>query len=327
MSQNQQNITNNIKENRRNKKSVPPSCFYRQNFDQIKDINDLDIGFYLGLDQSFGKGTPRFTIGCRYESPGNKDESWPEPCTYSPPAAPKSTKIPHLITGSHVTPRANMTTDIDYINYRMFPRKISTSFGVRGCFRDHFHTVNDTPTCSFMMSSAFDPKQITIRERLPEPKPNEFPSPVTYTPRYFNVFPKSPSYYLSGPKFRDDWLYIQDNDIPAPDSYYPIKSMPSHQGYTFGDRSRLKNSKKFKPKTPYPIGTFIVDIQDVPIKEANDYIKKHPVLKTIVLYCVDRCLVSKPKNIRKCFLHLFKEYKKQRSTTNANKHSKSKISI
>ena len=290
----------------------PPSCYLRQKVKRKKEV--IDLPFYCELED-FTKSTPTIKIGCSRKPPPPIEES-PGPGDYEIPAAPKSTKIPHKICDTPTLTREPITSNIDFLTKRVFPRRLNTTIGERD--NKHFYTVNDFPTVSYFTHSSMQSHPVTIGHKIPRSFETDSPGPAKYSP-ICDVH-KGPAYSLAGPKRRHDWMNIDADNAPPPCSYEPAP-LSKGIGFTFGDKSRSRSAmaRKRKPYYLLTLGTFIVHVDaSIPQKDAEKYLSKHKEVREIAEFTINLALATKPKDPI-AFIHdYFKSLQPEKPKKKAN---------
>jgi len=270
-------------------KRGPPSCFLRQK-SYISTNKPTEPDFYIGNDINFGNNGKKVSIGC--SRPKVKPpEQTPGPGQYETPVEPFKTRFYHRISESHLESRKPTTNDIDFIDATVFPEEKPISIGKID--NQKFFTVNDTPPCSFVEYRTFEKPRIRIGKKISCNQIDKIPGPGEYTPKDVVHF-RMPSYTLSGPKYRDEWLYQEKENTPSPGEYnLPIVPLYSPH-ITIGSRSRTRNGTR--NKNLIAVDTFICDLGDaVTIEEAREYIETHKSLERIVRFVFNRVLKEKPE--------------------------------
>ena len=252
-----------------------------------------DIDFYIGVGD-FGKTSTKVGIGYSRKEEKPPPPS-PGPGQYDPPPHPISTAIPHRITTSHETIRDCMTTNIDFIEHRIFPESHDFSIGHRSKLSIDY-TV-ETPSPSYFNVSCFSKPKISIGSRREEKPLNNNPSPTAYKIIEDQVYPRSPAYTLSGPLYRDDWITSTD-ETPSPGDYNPHRPVTLIPSWTLGKRSRYSKKRKVIEKlTPFAVGSFVVKLDSfVTVEEAQVYVESHPEIKSVVNEIFEVIYEAKPSN-------------------------------
>lgn len=280
-----------------------------------------DIDFYVGLDGDnfIGKTGPRVGIGYSRKDPRAPPPT-PGPNEYQVPSEPFKTKIYHTITTHHEEITAPMTTNIDYINHREFPKKKSLTIGEKDD-QTFYKPFSDAPPCSFYPSVSFEKPRFTIASKIKEPKPNGVPGPGKYDPKPV-MLPRQPAFSLTGPKYRDDWL-VDTIQTPSPDYYNPQKPMKSMPYYTIGGRSRSRNAIKAQHLV-YAIDTFLFKLDNtLTIEEVKDYVNKHKIIKNIIHEIFETVYEAKPDDPLKFLREHFESVRTETASIKKTPSSKS----
>lgn len=275
----------------------PPSCFSRQKMKHNVETK-LDIPYYQEL-QDFTKETPKIEIGCPRKPPP-PIEITPGPGDYDPPPSEKDTRIPHKIVETPRYQERSITSEIDFINNRVFPRIVKTSIGVRD--GKHFYSSNENLTPSYFTHSSFESKPITIGIKIPIKDETASPGPkYKVTP----VKRRAPAFTMSGPKRHAVWMYPDgDGDAPPPASY-DLSPLSPGIGFTIGNRSRGKQKSFFL----IPLGTFIAKVDaSINKKDAENFVNEHKEVREMVEFALNSTLKEKPKNVKQFLFDLFLKY-------------------
>ncbi|OHS93573.1 hypothetical protein TRFO_40160 [Tritrichomonas foetus] len=290
--------------------SRPQTSIFNRPIKRIQPTKQADIDFYVTNETPFGVEAPSYRIGGSRKEPRPPPQT-PDPGQYSPSSAPKDTRIHHRITTSHSEIRDTFTTNIDYINHRIFPpRNTGKTIGERD--GTTFYRVYDTPNCNYLPPISFDKPRISIAPKVNEIKAPIVPGPGAYNPSKSLTLPRNPAFSLTGPKYRDDWL----NDTiqsPPPDQYAP-KKVEKHMPYfTIGNRSRTKAGIKRNQLTVFPIGPFFVRLDDsITVREARNYCHSHPELKEIVTEIFDLISNVHPNDPKMALANYFLQFEKKK---------------
>ena len=280
-----------------------------------------DIDFYIGVGD-FGKTSTKIGIGYSRKEEKPPPES-PGPGQYDPPPHPISSALSHRITTSHETIRDCMTTNIDYIEYRVFPEPHDFSIGSRQNLTIDY--IVDSPSPSYFNTSCFAKPKISIGSKIPQKPLNNNPGPSAYKINEEQAYPRSPAYTLSGPQYRDDWITTHQ-ETPSPGDYNPHRPVTLIPSWTLGKRSRYSKKRKvFEELTPFAVGTFVVKLDSsIPVEEAQAYVENHPELKTLIHDIFKAIYESKPSNTKQ-FLTDFFTYQKTLPNPDIPKRKKSSL--
>jgi hypothetical protein len=125
------------------------------------------------------------------------------------------------------------------------------------------------------------------------------------------MLPRNPAFSLSGPKFRDDWL-IDTKDSPSPGQYDPKGPRRLLPPWSLGEKSREGKAKAESPKLLFPVGAFLVKLDDtVTMDEARAYAASHPDLAHVVREIFELILATKPDSPIEALRDQFEDIKAQ----------------
>lgn len=262
---------------------------------------------------NFGKDAPKIAIGCSRPKPVFPDQT-PGPGHYDPGDPGESRRIPHQISKYQERTMKNVTANIDYINYRVFPSTIGTTIP-KTSHQEYFSFDKDIPGPSFNPPSTLTSKGHKIEPIRVERSPGEAaPGPGYYNP----VFDQTKPAYVSKTTRNTD--HFPGSTTPGPGHYNPNfdAQLTVQPKFTIGSKVRNKRRRKNDPPE-VPKGKLIGVAQFVfPLDPSMDedevfrYIASHPALKFVVNEIMDYVLVNKPEDPIKFIYDLFAEEKEAR---------------
>ena len=250
----------------------------------------------LATNSTFGKDAPKISIGCPRPKPIITN-NLPGPGAYNPLNTEHTRKIYHKISKSVDVPRKKITSDIDFINYRMFPQ-YSPQTIPKTCHSDYYDYDSSIPGPQYNPRPIYTSYTHKILDRRPERSASEdVPGPGYYSPKYDDY---RGYFYTSNAKRSTD--IIPTDDSPGPGAYNPnfnaeIEGMPK---WSFGKKARNRIRKKHEPPE-VPKGKLIGVAQFlIPLEPTMDedevlkFIGNHPDLKKVITEMMDEVLKYKP---------------------------------
>ena len=226
-------------------------------------------------------------------------ESFPGPGAYSPQEIENSRRIFHKISNSPEHTRESITSNIDFIDYRMFPTKRHVSIGGEGHKEFYSYDV-DVP------GPKYDPQPVTVNRyhqiasRRPETTiKDDIPGPGHYDPKLDRLNP-----IPCTSKSKRVMQFDEENGNPGPGQYDPnfyaqLEVKPKWSiGKKDRNRKRRRNDPPALPKGKMiGIANFLIQLEGtMDEKEAYEFIKKHPEIKTIIMDIMKEILDSKPND-------------------------------
>lgn len=263
---------------------------------------------------NFGKDAPKIAIGCSRPVPVFPPAN-PGPGAYSPMEPGISRKIYHKISKTEEKPRKQPTSDIDFINYRVFPEIKPTT--ISPTVHQDFYDVDESiPGPEYLPPDTSLTKTHKILPRREIKAPNEkVPGPGFYDP----IYEQPKRFFFTSWAFRPPELPPKPQ-TPGPGEYNPrddamLSVMPR---WSIGKKSRLrKRRKNDPPEVPkgmmIGIDQFLVQIDpSLDENESLRYIAAHPEMKEIVREFMAEVIDQKPEDPLKFIYDYFFELKKNR---------------
>ena len=262
------------------------------------------------LQSSFGKDAPKISIGCSRPQPvfPNRD---PGPGAYTPKDPGESRKIYHQIPKAVDKPIKSETADINFINYRVFP-KIRPQTICKTGHQDYFSFDPNIPGPVYDPPSTFSNKGHKIEPLRTERKiQDSTPGPGYYSPK--DDPPKGSFFYTTSPRNTDHYA---KSIAPGPGTYNPnfYAELSVQPRWSIGKKGRFRKRRKCDPpEVPkgklIGISSFLVQL-DPSMNESDvlKFVANHPELKLLITEVIDQILVDKPENplgyIREYFMAL-----------------------
>lgn len=251
------------------------------------------------------KDLPSVTI-----SGTRKRELWdindsPGPGSYEP--RQRDNRMQHKITGGPAKARESITAHIDFFDHRQNQwRKPITHEPAASVKHEH---IDQTPGPSYVPPSTLCPTQIRIKSYYPSHKNETIsPGPGAYAPRYDLSCARQPSFSISDPANRSDWLIAEKT--PAVGKYSPPSINPKSSkepSWTIGDRSRGKRFlKRSESNTPsITLERFVVRVPESEYDWAFRKIQNDVDLRQLFEWVMDQVMFEKPNDpvelFRRCF--------------------------
>lgn len=247
---------------------------------------------------NFGKDAPKIIIGCSRQEPIFPSDI-PGPGAYTPTDPGESRKIFHQISKYNTNQSKNLTTDVDFVNCRVFPEIRPAT--INPSKRRAFFDIDDTiPGPNYL-----PPSTISTRAHVIEPlRPisaikSVAPGPGHYDPKYM----KDKNVFYTQTSKRDD-LYASKENFPGPGHYNPNLDygLASQPNWSIGKKARIKKRRKIDPpEVPkgkvVGIDQFLVQLDpSMNEDECLRYIATHQAIRDIVREIMGMILTQKPEN-------------------------------
>ena len=137
------------------------------------------------------------------------------------------------------------------------------------------------------------------------------PGPGSYSPNRVDL-ERPPSFYLSGPSSRDDWLK-NSFKRPGPGAYSPslnyTSQSQSRPRWSFGDKSR----KRKRSNPPIAVDRVFVRLEQGMNREKTlTFLEKRPEIKEFVAELLDEIIRMKPEDPVQYLRDKFQKQKDER---------------
>lgn len=273
--------------------------------------------FFDGTFSNFGKDAPKIVIRNKFYD-DKLPPTAPGPGSYNIPSvkiSPLTSTIPKS-TKFYDPPCATLNADLQ--NIREFPTVRSINIGPKS--NKSFFDLNDSPGPSYFPPSTLSRKSHRIANRTQERALTEDnPGPGTYNPKLASL-ERTPKYWLSGPRQRDDWLRDKMNR-PGPGQYTPndlylseSKQIPT---LSFGEKSKRKG----KTNTPIVVDSVLIRLEPgMDRNDAMNYITRNPQLKYFVGDLMNEIITNKPSNPLSYIRDKFQSLKTERDSNDTHEN-------
>jgi len=214
------------------------------NFGRFTGKNSSFLKNYVSTAfDDFGTSTPHWTIPSSRKDPPPPIET-PGPGQYQYSTIEKDSKIPHVISNKEERKYESITSTIDYIDVRVFPKIRPVSMGhITG---KHFYDQPETPPPTYSPPSTLG-KTVAIRQKHPEKEKDPIPGPASYSPQDPQRR-SSPCFSFSKTKSR--MLPIEkSDDIPGPGAYNVTPTLRKAPRWT--EKLRVKPKQFTRPHGDY----------------------------------------------------------------------------